>query len=378
MAETVLAAELVGPGRLELTRYPRPEALEPGAVLLRMLASGICGTDKHTYRGETEQYAGTDHARSTPFPIIQGHENVGVVEALGPGGAVAWDGTPLEPGDRVVPAPNRPCGTCSFCARGFPYYLCRRLENYGNSLSSARPPHLFGGWAELMVLLPGTPVFRVPEGLPTRVAVLTELFSVTHSLDLAARMPRPGGFRAGDTVAVIGVGPLGLVHVAKAALLGAGRVIAVDPVPFRRELARGLGADEAAGSADAVRQLTGGLGADVVVDASGHPDSFLPSVDAVRDGGTLVEVGAFVALGPRPFDPAVLCSRNLTLVGVGGEDARAYEPSLRLLARHHARLPLASAVTHVFVLPRAQEAMDVALDGTEAMKVVLAPDGGLG
>jgi L-iditol 2-dehydrogenase len=375
MAGTVLAAELAGPGRLQLTRYPRPEALEPGAVLLRLLASGICGTDKHTYRGETEQYAGTDHARSTPFPIIQGHENVAVVEAVGPGGAAAWDGTALAPGDRVVPAPNRPCGSCSFCARGFPYYLCRRLENYGNSLSSARPPHLFGGWAELMVLLPGTPVFRVPDGLPTRVAVLTELFSVTHSLDLAARMPRPGGFRSGDTVAVIGIGPLGLVHVAKAALVGAGKVIAIDPVPFRRELARGLGADETASSAEAVRELTDGLGADVVVDASGHPETFLPSVDAARDGGTIVEVGAFVALGPRPFDPAVLCGRNLTLVGVGGEDARAYEPALRLLARHHERLPLADAVTHTFPLQRAGEAMAVALDGTEVMKVVIVPDG---
>jgi threonine dehydrogenase-like Zn-dependent dehydrogenase len=378
MAGSVLAAELLQPGRLELTRYPRPEALEPGAVLLRMLASGICGTDKHTFRGETEQYAGTDHARTTPFPIIQGHENVGVVEALGPGGAPAWDGTPLAPGDRVVPAPNRPCGTCTFCARGFPYYLCRRLENYGNSLTSARPPHLFGGWAELMVLLPGTPVFRVPDELPTRVAVLTELFSVTHSLDLAARMPRPGGFRAGDTVAVIGIGPLGLVHVAKAALLGAGRVIAVEPVPFRRELALRLGADDAAESADGVLALTDGLGADVVVDASGHPDSFLPSVGATRDGGTIIEVGAFVALGPRPFDPAVLCGRNLTLVGVGGEDARAYEPTLRLLARHHERLPLADAVTHAFPLEQAAQAMTVALDGRDSMKVVLGPNGGLG
>ena len=79
MPSDVLAATLLAPGRLELRHYPYPEQLEPGAVLLRMLASGICGTDKHTFRGETQQYAGTDHASSTPFPIIQGHENVGVV-----------------------------------------------------------------------------------------------------------------------------------------------------------------------------------------------------------------------------------------------------------------------------------------------------------
>jgi L-iditol 2-dehydrogenase len=364
----VLAATLHAPGDLRLERYPYPDRLEPGAVLVRMLASGICGTDKHTYRGETGQYAGAGQARTTPFPIIQGHENVGVVAEVGPGGATAFDGTPLAPGDRVVPAPNRACGRCSFCARGFPYYLCRHLENYGNSLTAAEPPHLFGGWAELLYLRPGTPVFRVPEELPTEVAVLTELVSVTHSLDLAARLPRPGGFRSGDTVAVLGVGPLGLVHVAKAALLGAGRVVAVDPVASRRELARELGADETAEPGGAA-----GLEADVVVDASGSPDSFLPALDLVRDGGTLVEVGAFVDLGPRPFNPAVLCGRSLTLLGVGGEDARAYDGTLRLLARHHASVPFAKAVTHRFPLARAQEAMATALDTEASMKVVLEP-----
>jgi threonine dehydrogenase-like Zn-dependent dehydrogenase len=378
-APGVLAATLVEPGRLELRRYPYPERLEPGAVLLRMLASGICGTDKHTFRGESEQYAGTDHARSTPFPIIQGHENVGIVAQVGPGGALAFDGTPLAAGDRVVPAPNRACGRCAFCSRGFPYYLCVRLDNYGNSLSCAIPPHLFGGWAEHLYLLPGTPMFRVPDELPTGVAVLTELFAVTHSLELAARHPPPGGFRAGDAVAVVGVGPLGLVHVVKAFLMGAGRIIAVDRVPARLELAGRLGASDSfvAGedTPDEVRALTSGLGADVVVDATGSPDSFGTALALLRDGGTLVEVGAFVDLGERPFNPALLCGRNLTLVGVGGEDARAYEPSLRLLARNHDRLGLERSVTHVLPLERAAEAMATAMGAEDAMKVVLAPGG---
>ena len=362
----VRAATLVEPGRIELREYPYPE-LEPGAVLVRVLASGICGTDKHTFRGETEQYAGTEHARSTPFPIIQGHENVGVVEAVGAGGARAWDGGELSPGDRVVPAPNRPCGTCRFCRGDFPYYLCERLENYGNSLTAAEAPHLFGGWAELLYLRPGTPVFRVPEELPTDVAVLTELMSVTHSLDLAAQLPRPGGLRPGDSVAVVGTGPLGLVHVAKAALVGAGRVVAVDPVDARRSLALDFGADDAATPGSVDERF------DVVVDASGHPDSFLPALELLRDGGTLVEVGAFVDLGPRPFNPAVLCGRNLTLIGVGGEDARAYEPTLRLLARHHRDVPFATAVTHRFPLRAAAEAMATALRVEDAMKVVIEP-----
>ena len=209
----VLAATLLAPGQLQLQRFPYPDDLEPGAVLLKMLASGICGTDKHTFRGETQQYAGTDHASSTPFPIIQGHENVGIVTAIGDGGATAFDGSLLHVGDRVVPAPNRACGKCEFCRGDFPYYFCRRLENYGNSLTCSESPHLFGGWAEYLYLRPRTPVFKVPDNLPTGVAVLTELFAVTHSLDLAAKMPRPGGFREGDTVAVVGIGPVGVVHV---------------------------------------------------------------------------------------------------------------------------------------------------------------------
>ena len=107
MPADVLAATLIAPGELELRRYPYPDRIEPGAVLLRMLASGICGTDKHTYRGETQQYAGTDHASSTPFPLIQGHENVGVVVAIGDGVATAVDGSSLAVGDRGRPAPNR-------------------------------------------------------------------------------------------------------------------------------------------------------------------------------------------------------------------------------------------------------------------------------
>ena len=133
------------------------------------------------------------------------------------------DGTALRAGDRVVPAPNRACGACRNCLRGFPYYLCRHLENYGNSLSCAEPPHLFGGWAEFLYLRPGTPVFRVPADLPSQVAVLTEIFAVTHSLERLAAIRRPGGFRPGDTVAVVGVGSLGMAHLVKAALMGAGR-----------------------------------------------------------------------------------------------------------------------------------------------------------
>jgi threonine dehydrogenase-like Zn-dependent dehydrogenase len=279
-----------------------------------------------------------------------------------------------------VPAPNRACGECEYCRGDFPYYFCRRLENYGNSLTSAEPPHLFGGWSEYLYLRPGTPVFKVPESLPTEVAVLTELFAVTHSLDLAAAMPRPGGFRAGDTVAIVGAGPVGIVHAAKARIMGASAVIAVDPFGPRLELTRELGAthtltasatDESVG--ELVRDTTGGRGVDVVVDATGHPASFVPSLDLLRDGGTLVEVGAFVDLGTVPVNPATILGRNLTIVGVAGEDARAYDRTLAMLAEHHHEVPFERAVTHTFPLSQAEQAMHTALAADTAMKVVITP-----
>jgi threonine dehydrogenase-like Zn-dependent dehydrogenase len=359
VADSVLAATLVAPFDLRVERYPYPGELEPGAVVLRMLASGICGTDKHTYRGETEQYAGTDHARSTPFPIIQGHENVGVIVEIGP-------------------APNRACGQCRYCVDGFPYYFCRNLQNYGNSMTRAQPPHLFGGWSEYLYVLPRTPLFIVPDDLPTSVAVLTELFAVTHSLDLAARMPRPGGYRPGDTVVVIGVGPVGLVHAAKAALTGAGQVIGVDRFATRLDIAADVGAtdgivatddDETAARVHALAPH----GTDVVVDATGHPDSFGAALALLRDGGTLLEVGAFVDLGAVPVNPADVLGRNLTIVGVAGEDARCYDATLRLLAEHHDTVPFHRAVTHTFPIERADEAMQTALGADDAMKVVIVP-----
>ncbi len=377
---TVQAATLVAPRTYEIRQYPFPTDLEPGAVLVRMTASGICGTDKHTFRGETVQYAGTEMERTTPFPIIQGHENLGVVEAVGPGGALAHDGSALQPGDRVVPAPNRACGTCRSCQRDDPYYLCRRLENYGNSLSSAAAPHLFGGWAEYLYLKPGTPIFLVPQGLSDDVAVLTEIFAVTHSLERIAAIRRPGGFLPGDTVAVVGAGSLGMAHVVKAALMGAGRVIAVDRSARRLALAgRLVGADQVVfgggGEQEVVaqvRELTEGDGADVVVNATGFPGSFALATSLVRDAGSILEVGAFVDMGPEAFNPAQVCGRSLTIMGTGGEDAQAYARTLALLLRHQVSIPLSEMVSHVFRIQDAARAVDTALDAENATKVLIS------
>jgi L-iditol 2-dehydrogenase len=366
---------MTAPGELEVRRFDVPDP-EPGAVLMRVRLSGICGTDKHTFRGETVQYAGTPHERRIAYPLICGHENVGVVEATG-GEVLAADGTPLRAGDRIVPGANVPCGACWYCLNDQPYYLCEHLEDYGNSLNVSRAPSLFGGWSELMYLLPGTPLFRVPDELPDELAVLTEVMAVTHGVETARRI---ANVDFGESVVVYGVGPLGLCHVIKSRLLGCGKLVAIDRFPSRLDCASALGATLTLNASELddeelvvrVREHTT-HGADVVHDCSGVPQTFTNALRMVRVGGVVVESGAFVDLGPVEVNPnRDICTTNVTVVGVGGELATSYAPSLELLARNRARLPIDQIVTHRLRLEDARDALELAQrDG--AMKVVLDP-----
>jgi threonine dehydrogenase-like Zn-dependent dehydrogenase len=371
----VRAAVMTGPGEIEVQRFPRPEP-EPGAVLMRVSLSGICGTDKHTFRGETIQYAGTPHERRIRYPLICGHENVGVVEETG-GEVRAADGSLLRPGDRIVPAANVTCGSCWYCLNDQPYYLCEHLEDYGNSLDVSRPPSLFGGWSELMYLLPTTPLFRVPDELPDELAVLTEVMAVTHGVETARRVT---GVRFGETAVVYGVGPLGLCHLIKARLLGCGRLVAIDRFTSRLELAGELGATLTLNASEldedelvARVHEHSGRGADVVHDCTGVPQTFATSLRMVRPGGAVVEAGAFVDLGSVEVNPnRDICTTNVAVIGVGGETATSYMPAMELLARNQDRLPLRSIVTHRMRLEEARDAVELAQrDG--AMKVVLDP-----
>ena len=226
-----------------------------------------------------------------------------------------------------------------------------------------------------MYLLPGTRLFRVPDELPSQLAALTEVMAVTHGLDAAL------GF--GDTVLVLGVGPLGLMHLAKAEMLGAGRLIAIDLLPERLEHARRVRRRPRArrlrhdrrGAAGAVREATGGLGADVVVDCSGPAETFPEALDLVRAGGTVVEAGAFVDLGPVPVNPnRDVCSPGVAILGIGGETLPQYAPGLGMLARHLDRLPFERAITHEVGLDAVGEALEPAQTGA-AMKMLVAPNG---
>ncbi len=368
------------PGRIALREFDVPDP-EPGVVVIAIHLSGICGTDKHTFRGESKQYAGTAHERDLEYPLICGHENVGTVVATG-GPAFDTNGVQLKEGDRVVPGANVPCGSCYYCLNSYPYYFCQHLQDYGNSLNVSRYPSLFGGWSQYMYLLPRTPIFRVPDNLPDEVAVITEVMAVTHGIDQAiAVLGLQGGSRSGFSVAVLGTGPLGLCHLIKSRMLGAGMVIATDVLPGRLKFADRFGLDlaldasatDAGQRTKAILDATHGRGVDLVLDCSGVPSTFNEALRAVRPGGVVVEAGAFVDMGPVQMNPnSDICARNVAVLGIGGELATEYEPSMRLMAANLDRYPLTSITTHILPMDRAHEAVMLAQSG-EAMQVAVDP-----
>jgi len=381
--ERVRAATLVAPGRYEIREYPLPDP-EPGAVLVKMALSGICGTDKHTYQGYTTQYAGSASPKTIPFPIIQGHENVGTIATIGGSGAyIDAEGVPLSVGDRVVVGANVVCGQCYYCRHDFPYYFCERMVDYGNNMSAADPPHLFGGWSQYLYVVPGSFLVRVPDELPTEVAVLTEVMAVTVGLDRARQFSAVPNepFQFDDTVVVLGVGPLGMCFLMKARMLGAGTIVAVDLSAYRLAMAARLGADHTLDASKTtaldrlgfVREVTRGRGADVVVECAGVPQVIPEALDMLRTGGMLVEAGNFSDLGDVAINPhRHLCSKNVRILGVGGEEVASYGPSMRQLLRYMRQYPVREFVSHRCRLDDVDAAVKQSI-ASDSMKVVIDP-----
>jgi threonine dehydrogenase-like Zn-dependent dehydrogenase len=382
-AQAVLAATLVEPGRYEIREYPLPDPA-PGCLLVKMEVSGICGTDKHTYQGYVGQYGGAGTPRPVPFPIIQGHENVGTIAAIGGDGRYTdFEGVGLKIGDRVIVGPNVSCGECYYCRHDFPYYCCEKTVDYGNNISSKNPPHLFGGWSQYLYVVPGSFLVKVPEDLPSEIAVLTEIMAVTVGLDRAKQISAfpSESFRFDDSVVVLGTGPLGMCFVMKARMLGAGTIIAIDLSDYRLNFAQKLGADHvinASRTSEAerltmIRDLTHDRGADVVVESAGVPQAVRESLDMLRVGGLLVEAGNFSDMGEISISPhRHLCAKNVRILGVGGEEPAAYGPSMRQMVRYMRHYPLAEFVTHRFGLRQVEAAMKKSMDA-DSMKVVIDP-----
>ena len=352
---------------------------------MQMEMSGICGTDKHTYQGETKQYAGTPAETDTPFPIIQGHENVGVISELGDGAAESLEfyGRPLKVGDRVTMCPDVVCGQCYECKHVMGYVWCERVRCYGNSFTSAEAPHLMGGWAEQMYLRPDAFVYKVPSGLSPRVAVLAELMACTASLDKVKEFSSYAieGFNSGDTVVVVGSGPLGLLHIAKADMMGAGQIIATDLSEHRLAFAKRCGAEvtfnvsttSAEERIGEVKRLTGGRGADVVLHMANTPASFVEGIEMLKRGGLMLEMGNFADTGEISLNVhRHVCSKNIRLVGLTNHPSTGYGPALRLLERYADRYPFDEFVSHEFGLVEADLALRTSMS-LESLKVVIDP-----
>ncbi|MCL4465105.1 MAG: zinc-binding dehydrogenase [Chloroflexi bacterium] len=371
---TVQAAVLLGPGKMEIREFPKPE-LAADAIWLKVEYAGVCGTDKHYYEG---------HSR-LPFEMIAGHEIVGTVAELGPRAneSMTVVGGPLKEGDRVTVAPSsRPCGKCWFCLN-VPTrpMLCPNRIIYGLG-NTEKPPYLLGGFAEYVYLHGTSYVFKLADVMPSELAVLAEPMAPAYraiTRAFPAGLPIHGeGYGPNKSVVVLGAGTVGLLAIVAFKHTGAGRVIAVDVLDSRLELARRMGADEllnaksttVAERVAAVRELTEGVGCDILFDAAGVPAAFREGLEMVRRGGTVVEVGHFVDTGGLDLHPHEILQKDLTIHGSLGYPPLTFREALALLQA--TRAPVRDLVTHVFSLAETEKALQVS--GTEgSCKVVIKP-----
>ena len=370
----VKSVVLEAKGKLSIKNFPYPE-LNKNCAIIRMEYSGICGTDKHSFEGFFHQKGG----RPIPLPVIQGHENVGIIEEIN-GELLDHDGNILHVGDRVVPAPNISCGKCFACRNNRPYYYCECKLDYGNNIGAGDPPHIFGGWSEYLYILPGSHLFKYPESLNPKFGTFIEPLSVTGCLDKARQWSSEWEpFRSGDTVVILGTGPIGLFHLIKSNLMGAGKIYAVDPYKFRTSLALEFGASNTITSNDReeikdnINRLTNNVGADLVVDCSGVSEGFTIALELIREGGMVLEVGIFsnshdIAINPHSH----ILEKSARVIGVGGDDISQYYPSIKLLERSIDKLPWGKVISHEYKIDKVHEAMDVAMSD-QSMKVLLHP-----
>jgi len=342
------AVTFQAPGEVRIEEKPDPEVGAADDALVRVEASGICGSDLHIFHGRVPVEPG--------FTI--GHEFVGTVLAVGP--AVER----VAAGDRVLGCFHVACATCAACLR-CEYHRCERGRTFGHG---AKLGDLQGAQAEqLLVPRANLTLRRVPEGMADEVALFagdvmgTGYHAVAHA-----------GTRSGDTVAVLGLGPVGLCAVQAAIAAGATKVFAIDSVGARLAMAERFGATPLHLSEDdpkrGVRGATEGRGVDVAVDAVGDPGPLAMAISLARDAGTVSGIGAYAGQGEVPIGLAWL--KGLTLrLGLANVIAHVD----RVLGLIEAgKLDPAPLVTHHMKLEQAAEAYRL-YDNREALKVVLTP-----
>jgi L-iditol 2-dehydrogenase len=346
--KTMKAAVMHKPLDVRIEELPVPE-VGPDEVLVKVMAVGVCGSDVHYY----------EHGRIGPYvvrkPIILGHECAGIVAACGE------KVTRFEPGDRVAIEPGVTCGRCDYCKQGR-YNLCPDVQFL------ATPP--FNGAFVQYIKHREDFLFPIPDELSFEEAALNEPFSVgIHALNRA-------GFRPGQTVAVIGLGPVGLMAVAAAKAFGAQQIIGSDMEINRLEAAGKLGATDVihAGKgsvSEEIKRLTGGVGVDVVLETAGHPIAIQTAMQSLRRGGKLSIVGL-------PPDPEVslnvphICDNEIDIYGIF-RYANTYPQGIRFLA---SGIPgIQDLMTDRYNLEQTGDALDRAMTNKKgSLKVMVYPN----
>lgn len=382
--EKVKAVVMVAPGHVELQELPYPDHLEPGAVIIKMEMSGICGTDKHAFNGEVTLYGGTESEQDMVFPSVHGHENSGiVVEMNGKGQDIEYSGKELKVGDRVTNCPNVICGRCWYCRHihGYPY--CANHQGIGMTYYADRFPYIVGGWGEYMYLPPKAWVYKVPEYLTVEEACLSELFVVSAILDRAKEYSAYAGkgFHLGDTVVVQGMGAIGMMMVAKARILGANKIIALDTMDKKLDLAKKFGADMGINTktlsdqelVQVIRGETEGRGADVVVECVGRPEVVKVGLEMLRRGGTYLETGNFADTGTVELNiHRHIAAKNVLLYGNTNHPHDGYYSHFQMMNRYRDTFPFSKLITHRFKYEQAAEGLKKSFE-PDALKVVFTP-----
>jgi len=342
------AVTFQAPGEVRIDEKPDPELTAPGEAVVRVDASGVCGSDLHIYHGRVAIEPG--------FTI--GHEYVGEVVAAGD--AVAS----VAVGDRVLGTYCTACGECFFCLRS-DFHKCDngRVFGHGKLLGE-----LQGSQAELL-LVPNADLTlrKVPDGMPDEVAMFAGDVMGTGYHAVAET-----GVGEGSSLAVLGLGPVGLCAVQAALAAGAGKVIAIDTVPERLEMARAFGAEPVHLTEEdpraVVKGATEGRGVDAVIDAVGHPEAFDLACRLARKCGIVSVTGVYAER--MEVHMGIVWIKALTLKTGHANVIKHVDPVLAALA--DGRLDPSPLVTHHMKLDDAADAY-ATYDRREALKIVLTP-----
>ena len=334
---------------VRLEDVPKPELQGPNDALVRVTLGALCGSDMHIYHMRSPVNEGA----------VLGHEFVGVVEEVGPGV------NRFQKGDRVVASFFSSCGHCALCRRGW-FSQCENKGTFGHGIFHG---DLGGGQAEFCVVpLADHTLERIPEGMSDEQAIFVgDILATGYFGSLRAEI------QPGDSVAVIGAGPVGLMAVMTAQLFGPAQVFAVDMVESRLELARELGATPINASkthpVEAIKAATGDRGADSSIECVGALESIDTALHCVRGGGTVSMVGVPSAV-TADFPYARVWIKDLTFRG-GWCNVQAHmRPLLDLIAA--GRLHPERIISHRMKLEEGPAAYEM-FDRREATKIVMTP-----